>query len=145
MLLAGGHVLTCKKHTGSIRGHNHVMDELANLARASKQVMCVSTTRCRQRVMAPASRATVKSQISLSLTAMVWLLMFPSCVSSGAAAVHLGDAKINSKRHTLAVLHARANIKTNKYSEAGARGDGARSCRAPTGSDRRCADKRGVY
>jgi len=29
-------VLTCKKHTGSIRGHNHFMNVLANLARSSK-------------------------------------------------------------------------------------------------------------
>ena len=27
------HVLTCKKHTGATRGHNHVMDVLAQLAR----------------------------------------------------------------------------------------------------------------
>ena len=32
----GDHVLTCKKHTGSIRGHNHHMDVLANLIRSSK-------------------------------------------------------------------------------------------------------------
>jgi len=36
------HVLTCKKHTGSIRGHNHLMDVLANSAEASKLVPCVS-------------------------------------------------------------------------------------------------------
>ena len=29
----GDHVLACKKHTGAIRGHNHVMDVLAQLAR----------------------------------------------------------------------------------------------------------------
>jgi len=31
--LQGNHVLTCKKHTGATRGHNHVMDVLAQLAR----------------------------------------------------------------------------------------------------------------
>jgi len=31
----GDRVLTCKQHTGSIHGHNHLMDVLANLARAS--------------------------------------------------------------------------------------------------------------
>jgi len=29
----GDHVLTCKKHTGATRGHNHFMDVLAQLAR----------------------------------------------------------------------------------------------------------------
>jgi len=32
----GDHVLTCKKHTGSIHSHNHLMDVSANLARVSK-------------------------------------------------------------------------------------------------------------
>ena len=30
------HVLTCKRHTGSIRGHNHLMDVVASLSRDSK-------------------------------------------------------------------------------------------------------------
>ena len=32
----GDHVLTCKQHTGSIRGHNHVMGIVACLSRDSK-------------------------------------------------------------------------------------------------------------
>ena len=31
----GDHVLTCKQHTGSIRGHSHLMDVVANLPCAS--------------------------------------------------------------------------------------------------------------
>ena len=31
----GDHVITYKQHTGSICGHNHLMDVLANLAHAS--------------------------------------------------------------------------------------------------------------
>jgi len=34
----GDHVLTCKQHTGSIRGHNHLMDVVACLLRDSKIV-----------------------------------------------------------------------------------------------------------
>ena len=30
------HVLTCKQHTGCIRGHNHLMDVVASLSRDSK-------------------------------------------------------------------------------------------------------------
>ena len=32
----GDHVLTCKQHTGAIRGHNHLMDVVASLSRDSK-------------------------------------------------------------------------------------------------------------
>jgi len=32
----GDHVLTCKQHTGSTRGHNHLMDVVASLSRDSK-------------------------------------------------------------------------------------------------------------
>ena len=32
----GDHALTCKQHTGSIRGHNHLMDVVACLRRDSK-------------------------------------------------------------------------------------------------------------
>ena len=32
----GDHVLTCKQHTGSIRGHNHLMDVVASVSRDSK-------------------------------------------------------------------------------------------------------------
>jgi len=32
----GDHVLTCKQHTGSIRGHDHLMDVMASLSRDSK-------------------------------------------------------------------------------------------------------------
>ena len=34
----GDHVLTCKQHTSSIRGHNHLMDVVASLSRDSKIV-----------------------------------------------------------------------------------------------------------
>jgi len=36
----GDHVLTCKQHTGSIRGHNHLMDVMACLSRDSKSKSC---------------------------------------------------------------------------------------------------------
>jgi len=32
----GDHVLTCKQDTGSIRGHNHLMDVVSSLSRDSK-------------------------------------------------------------------------------------------------------------
>ena len=32
----GDHVLTCKQHTGAIRGHNHLMDVVVSLSRDSK-------------------------------------------------------------------------------------------------------------
>ena len=69
---------TCKKHKGSNRCHNLLMDELANLARASK--------------MRPA-RVNHKGS---------------SCATGGWN---------NSEHHTHDVRRARANVKTNKYSD----------------------------
>jgi len=40
--LQGDHVLSCKKHTGATRGHNHVMDVLAQLARNTGYSVCVN-------------------------------------------------------------------------------------------------------
>jgi len=86
----GDHVLTCKQHTRSIHGHNHLMDVVASLSRDSRSVLCVPIKRCRPREMALASRVTLKSLTSLSLSKMVLSLMFPLCVSSRVAAMHLG-------------------------------------------------------
>ena len=55
-----------------------------------RSVLCVSITRCGQRVVALASRVTLKSLTSLSLSEMVLSLMLLLCVSSRVAAVHLG-------------------------------------------------------
>ena len=91
--LGEDYVLTCKQHTGSIRSHNHLMDLVASLSPRGvtpRSVLCVSITRCRRRAMALASRVTLKSLTSPSLSGMVLSLMFPLCVSSRVAAVHLG-------------------------------------------------------
>jgi len=85
----GDHVLTCKQHTGSIRGHNHLMDVVASLSRDSKIGSVRVNHRCRRRAMALASRVTLKSLTSPYLSGMVLSLMFPLCVSSRVAAVHL--------------------------------------------------------
>ena len=57
----GDHVLCCKQHTGSIRGHNHLMDVLAMLARASN----IGPVRVNHKVSttgdAPVSRVTLKN------------------------------------------------------------------------------------
>jgi len=92
----GDHVHTCKKYTGSTYCHNHLMDGLANLMRAHRSFACQpqGVDIVWQQVMAPASRTTMKSHISLSLTEIVWLLMCPLCVGSGASAMHVGDRTI---------------------------------------------------
>jgi len=40
--LQGDHVLTCKKHTGATRGHNCVMDVLAQMACNTGYSVCVN-------------------------------------------------------------------------------------------------------
>ena len=66
----GDHVLTCKQHTGSIHSHNYLADVLAKLARASN----IGTVRVNHKVSTTgntASRVTLESQISLSLSVIV--------------------------------------------------------------------------
>jgi len=86
----GDYVLTCRQHTGSIRGHNHLMGVVASLSRDSK----IGPVRVNHKVSmtgeALASRATLKSLTSISLSGMVLSLMFPLCVSSRVAVVPLG-------------------------------------------------------
>ena len=85
----GDHVLTCKQHTGSIRGHNHLKDVVASLSRDFK----IGPVRVNHKVSTTgdvlASRV-LKSLTSLSLYRMVLSLMFPLCVSSRVAVVPLG-------------------------------------------------------
>jgi len=86
----GDLVLTCKQHTGSIRGHNHLMDVMASLSRDSK----IGPVRVNHKVSTTddGTRKQGDVEISnfLSLSEMVLSLMFPLCVSSRVAAVHLG-------------------------------------------------------
>jgi len=67
----GDHVLTCKQNTGSIRGHNHLMDVVTSLSRGSK----ISPVRVNHKVstmgMTLASRVTLTPLTSLSLSGMV--------------------------------------------------------------------------
>ena len=88
----GDHVLTCKQHPGSTCGHNHLMDVVASLSRDS--TIGFVRVRCRRRAMTLANRVTLKSLTSLSLSEMVLLLMFPLCVSSRVATVHLGGGMV---------------------------------------------------
>jgi len=86
----GDHVLTCKQRTGSIRGHNHLMDVVARLSRDSKIGPVrfnhkVSTTGdgTRKQGDTEISNFPISLSVGLSLT-------FPLCVSSRVAAVNLG-------------------------------------------------------
>jgi len=88
----GDHVLTCEQHTGSIRGHNHLMDVVASLSRDSK----IGPVRVNHKVLTTGDGTRkegpvmLKSLTSLSLSRMVLSLMFPLCVSSRVAVVPLG-------------------------------------------------------
>ena len=66
--------------------------------------------------MALASRVTLKSLTSLSLSEMVLSLMFPLCVSFTSRNCAPGEWN-NSVRHSNDVLQARAKVKNNEYKD----------------------------
>jgi len=109
----GDHVLCCKKHTGSIRGHNHLMDVLAMLARASNiGPDKVSTTGDGTR-----KQGDVEIQnFPLSLCDSVVIDVSFVCEFTGSSRA-LGGLN-NGVRHTIDVLKGRATVMNNKYSEA---------------------------
>jgi len=85
------HVLTCKQHTGSIRGRNYLMDVVASLSRDSKIV----PVRVNDKVSTTGDGTRKQGDVEIFNFPIsfrdVLSLMFPLCVSSRVAAVHLGD------------------------------------------------------
>jgi len=96
----GDHVITCKQHTGSIRGHNHLMDivihemivtaKVAYLSRDSKIV----PVRVNHKVSTTGDGTRKQGDVEISNFPIslrkVLSLMFFVCVSSRVSAVHLG-------------------------------------------------------
>jgi len=86
----GDHVIICKQHTGSIHGHNHLMDVVARLSRDSN----IGPVRVNHKVSTTGDgtrkQGVVEISTSLSLSVLVLLLTFPLSVSSWVALVHLG-------------------------------------------------------
>ena len=113
----GDHVLTCKQPTGSIRGHNCLMDVLANLARVSN----IGPVRVNHKVPTTddGTRKQGDDKISnfpISFCDGLVIDISFECEFMGSSRA-LGGWN-DSVRHTQDVLQARANVKNNKYTEA---------------------------
>jgi len=113
----GDHVLCCKQHTGSIRGHNHLMDVLAMLARASN----IGPVRTYHKVSITGDGTCTQGDVEiqkfpLPLCDSLVIDVSFVCEFTGSSRALWGWNK--GVRHTNDVLKACATVKNNKYSEA---------------------------
>jgi len=107
----GDHVLTCKKHTGAITGHDHVMNVLAQLA-------CNSGLRVRinRKVVTTAADSNKQGDIQameFGIPGYEDLVWDVSLVSDrfGSSTQH----GLNGKLQLGDYLNARARIQNNRY------------------------------
>jgi len=112
----GDHVLTCNQHTGSIRGHNHLLDVVAFLSRDSK----ISPVRVNHKVSTTGDGTRKQGDVKISnFPISLWdgLVVDVSfvCEIKGSSCA-LGGWN-NSVRHSNDVLQAHANVKNNKYKD----------------------------
>jgi len=113
----GDHVLCCKQHTGSIRGHNHLVDVLAMLARASN----IGPVRVNHKVSTTGDGTRKQGDVEIQnfpLSRCDSLVIDVSfvCEFTGSSRALWGWH--NGVCHTDDVLKAHATVKSNKYSEA---------------------------
>jgi len=112
----GDHVLTCKQHTGSIRGHNHLMDVVACLSRDSK----IGPVRVNQKesTTGDGTRKQVDVEISnFPISLHDGLVIDVSFVCEFKGSSRAPGGWNNGVRHTNDVLQARANVKNNTYKD----------------------------
>jgi len=111
----GDHVLTCKKHTGATRGHNHVMDVLAQLSHNTGY-----SVRANHTVSTTAAASNKQGDIELvnfvlvgSATLVIDMLICCDHISNST----VNNGHLNGKMHTNDYLQARARAKNGKYKE----------------------------
>jgi len=112
----GDHVLTCKQHTGSIRGHNHLMDVVASLSRDSK----IGPVRVNHKVSTTGDGTRKQADVEISnFPISLWdgLAIDVSFVCEFKGSSRAPGGWNYSVRHTNDVLQARANVKNNKYKD----------------------------
>ena len=113
----GDHVLCCRQHTGSIHGHNHLMDVLAMLARASN----IGPLRVNHKVSTKGDgtrkQGDVKNQ-NFPLPLCDSFIIDVSFVCEFTSSSRALGGWNNGVCHTNDDLKARASVKNNKHSEA---------------------------
>jgi len=112
----GDHALICKQHTGSMRGHNHLMDVVACLSRDSK----IGPVRVNHKVSTTGDGTRKQGDVGIS--------NFPISLRDGLGidVLFVCEFKGSSRapggwnygvHHSNDVLQARANVKNNKYKD----------------------------
>jgi len=113
---SGDHVLTCKQHAGSIRGHNHLMDVVASLSRDSK----ICPVRVNHKVSTTGDGTRKQSDVKISsfpISLRDGLVIDVSFVCEFKGSSSARGEWDNGVRHSNDVLQARANVKNNKYKD----------------------------
>jgi len=109
----GDHVLTCKKHTGATRGHNHVMDVLTQLAHNTGSFVCVnhkaSTT------AAASNKQDNVELLNFGLDGSNNLVIDVSIYCDHIGNSTVNNRHLNSKMQTNDYLQERAGVKNRRY------------------------------
>jgi len=109
-------MLTCKQDTGSIRGHNHLMDTVACLSRDST----ISPVRVNHKVSTTGDGTCKQGDVEISnfsISLRDGLVIDVSFVGEFKGSSRAPGGWNNGVRHTNDVLQARANVKNNKYKD----------------------------
>jgi len=99
----GDHVLTCKKHTGATRGHYHVMDVLAQLARNTGNSMRVN-----HNVSTTVAASNKQSDVELLNFGLDGSNNLVINVSISGCCDHIGNSTVNYG-------HLNGEMQTNDY------------------------------
>jgi len=106
----GDHVLICKQHTGSICGHNHLMDVMARLSRDSK----IGPVRVNHSVSTTGDGTRKQGDVEIfnfPISLRDGLVIDISFVCEFKGSSRTPGGWNNGVRHTNDVLQARANVK----------------------------------
>jgi len=123
----GDHVLTCKQHTGSIRGHNHLMDVVASLSCDSK----IGPVRVNHKVSTTVDGTRKQGDVEISnfpISLRDGLVINVSFVCEFKGSSRAPGGWNNGVRHSNDVLQARANVKNNKYKNVYGLAQGVCTC-----------------
>jgi len=113
----GDHVITCKKHTGATRGHNHVMYVLVQLACNTGY-----SVRVNHKVSTTAAASNKQGDVELvnfGLECYKSLVIDVSICCDHIGNSTINNGHLNGKMHTNDYLQARATIKNQPLVQSG--------------------------
>ena len=113
--LQGHHVLACKKHTGATRGHNHVMDVLAQLARNTGYSVRVNHKVSRSTTAAASNKQGDVELVNFGFDGYNNLVIDVSFCCDHIGNSTINNGHLNGKMHTNDYLQARTWAKNIRY------------------------------